>query len=90
MQPVACGLKPINMKVQIVTPDTNLFEGEAESVKLPGIDGLFEVKENHAPMIAALKQGSVTIDGGQTFEITGGFSEVLNNQLVVLVEGAAS
>lgn len=78
------------MNIELITPDRKVFGGEADRIKLPGIDGLFEVLRNHAPMIAALKAGEVKItskDGVTSFHIIGGFAEVLNNQVVVLAEG---
>lgn len=53
------------MNLEIITPDKELFKGEASLVQLPGIDGLFEVLNNHAPLISALKAGKVKITDGQ-------------------------
>ena len=78
------------MNVELITPDRKVFSGEADRVKMPGVDGLFEVLRNHAPMIAALKAGEVKVtskDGVKLFNIIGGFAEVLNNNVVILAEG---
>lgn len=78
------------MNVELITPDRKVFSGEADRVKMPGVDGLFEVLRNHAPMIAALKAGEVKVtgkDGVKFFNIIGGFAEVLNNNVVILAEG---
>jgi F-type H+-transporting ATPase subunit epsilon len=45
------------MNVEIITPDTTLFKGEAILVQLPGAEGSFEVLQHHAPLIAILQQG---------------------------------
>ncbi|MDL2308102.1 ATP synthase F1 subunit epsilon [Bacteroidales bacterium OttesenSCG-928-B11] len=77
------------MHLDIITPDKVIFSGEITLVQLPGMDGLFEVLKNHAPMIAALKKGAakVEVDGGnQFFEINGGIVEVLNDKVLVLAE----
>jgi F-type H+-transporting ATPase subunit epsilon len=78
------------MKVQIITPDKTLFDGEARLVQLPGLDGSFELLENHAPIIAALKKGSVKIKTGndkeQFFEIESGVVEVIKNKVLILAE----
>ena len=78
------------MNIQIITPDKTLFEGEAELVQLPGLDGSFELLTNHAPMISALKKGSVKIktdyDKEQFFEIRGGVVEVIRNKVLILAE----
>lgn len=78
------------MKLDITTPDKQLFSGEVSLVQFPGLDGLFEVLENHAPLVAALKKGQVKVvsDGDHTehFDINGGTVEVLNNNILVLAE----
>ena len=79
------------MKVEIVTPDSVIFTSEnVELVQLPGIDGSFEVLNNHAPLISVLRKGSVKIiNKGEKnenfFEIKGGVIEVLNNKVLILV-----
>ncbi len=47
------------MKVEIITPDKELFKGEADSVTVPGVDGSMGFLENHAPLITVLKAGDV-------------------------------
>jgi F-type H+-transporting ATPase subunit epsilon len=78
------------MKIDIVTPDTTVYQGEVSLAQLPGLDGLFEVLNNHAPMIAALKKGKVkVIDMNKNvlfFEIKGGIVEILKNKIQVLAE----
>lgn len=79
------------MHLEIITPDRKVFEGEVTSAQFPGTDGLFEVLNNHAPLIAALKGGDVTLTGGtgrEVIRIEGGVVEVLNNNVIVLAEGA--
>lgn len=78
------------MLLDIITPDSNLFSGEVSSIVLPGIDGDLGVLNNHAPLITALKEGSISIikETGETetFETKGGIVEVLNNKVIVLAE----
>jgi len=81
------------MHLEIITPDRKVFEGEVTSAKFPGADGSFEVLNNHAPLIAALKAGEVTLTGAagrDTFHIEGGVVEVLRNNVIVLAEGASA
>jgi len=78
------------MIVEVLTPEKKLFSGDAKGVQCPGVIGLFEVLDNHAPMIAALGVGKVNIrtsEGTKTIKITSGFMECLQNKVVVLVEG---
>lgn len=78
------------MKVEIVTPDVKVFEGEARHVQLPGANGRFGVLKNHAPLISTLTEGKVKVestDGDvETFKITGGVVEVNSNKVVILAE----
>lgn len=77
------------MNVEIITPDKELFNGDATSLVVPGSDGLLGILNSHAPLISSLKKGVVklTTDGGeQTFDIKGGVVEVLNNKVMILAE----
>lgn len=80
------------MTLEILTPEQKVFSGEVYGVQLPGITGLFEVLDKHAPLVSALKAGKLKIlkDKTQTsvYTIKSGFVEVLNNKTTVLVEGA--
>jgi len=49
------------MLVDIITPDQELFSGDILSIELPGSDGSFEILNNHAPIIATLSGGKITI-----------------------------
>jgi F-type H+-transporting ATPase subunit epsilon len=57
-----CLLKLSTMKLEIITPESNVFSGEAKSVSLPGLDGIFQVLNNHAPVISALKKGNLIVE----------------------------
>lgn len=76
------------MKVTIVSPEKTLFEGDAESVKLPGTKGRFEVLNRHAPIISTLCNGDVECEGKEPFKVTikGGFVEVAHNVVAICVE----
>lgn len=81
-----------NLYVEIVAPDRRVFQGEAQGVRAPGVEGSFEVRYRHAPMIAAFEVGPlyVTLPNGEriVFATSGGFLEVLNNTVTVLAETA--
>jgi F-type H+-transporting ATPase subunit epsilon len=78
------------MQLEIITPEHTLFSGEVDLVQLPGIDGSFEILNNHAPLISVLSGGKVKIrderKGLQYFDIKGGVVEVLNNKVLLLAE----
>lgn len=81
------------MTLEILTPERKLFSGEVYGVQMPGISGSFEVLDKHAPLVSALKAGRVKILRDKQahvahYDIKGGFVEVLNNKVTVLVEGA--
>mgnify|MGYP000662122380 CR=1 FL=1 len=79
------------MLLEILTPEKKLFSGEVQGVQLPGIEGLFEVLDKHAPLVSALGNGKVKVlhngAASETYAIQGGFVEVINNKATVLVEG---
>ena len=78
------------MLLEIITPEKKVFQGEVNSVQLPGTNGKFEVLNNHAPIISTLTKGHirVTDDNNKTelFEINGGVIEMQNNKIIVLAE----
>ena len=78
------------MFLEIITPEKKLFSGEAKSIKLPGTDGSFGILDDHAAMIASLKQGTVkVVNDKNTTEncaINGGVVEVLKNKVILLAE----
>ncbi|MCX6235391.1 MAG: ATP synthase F1 subunit epsilon [Bacteroidetes bacterium] len=78
------------MKLEIITPDTNLYTGNVNLVQLPGLSGSFEILKNHAPLVSILVKGRIKIedDNQQThfIEINGGVVEVLKNKVLVLAE----
>ena len=81
------------MHLEIITPDRKVFEGEVTAAQFPGADGSFEVLNNHAPLIATLKAGDVTLtgtSGREVIRIEGGVVEVLRNNVIVLAEGAVA
>jgi len=82
------------MTLEILTPEKRLYSGDVYGIQLPGINGLFEVLDRHAPLVSALGKGTVKVLQDKThterFSIQGGFVEVLNNKATVLVEGATA
>ncbi len=83
------------MNLEILTPEKKLFSGDVYGVQLPGISGLFEVLDRHAPLVSALKAGKLKVLKDKSnhlafYDIQGGFVEVLNNKVTVLVEGAVA
>jgi F-type H+-transporting ATPase subunit epsilon len=81
------------MYLDILTPEKKLFSADVYGVQLPGVDGLFEVLDKHAPLVSALREGRVKVLKDKNshlafFAIQSGFVEVIHNTVTVLVEGA--
>ncbi|HUF09904.1 MAG TPA: ATP synthase F1 subunit epsilon [Rhodothermales bacterium] len=78
--------------VEVVAPDRSVFKGEALRFRAPGVTGSFEVLRNHAPLVAATGIGPVYItlpsDDRFVLATSGGFVEVLNNRVIMIVEAA--
>ena len=55
------------MQVEIITPEAKIFEGEAEAVQFPGLDGSFQVLSGHAPIISALVEGDLKVNLTENF-----------------------
>jgi F-type H+-transporting ATPase subunit epsilon len=81
------------MKLNILTPERKIYEGDVYGILVPGVQGYFELLDNHAPIVAALGSGSMKVlkDKGndiEEYKINGGFIEMSNNKTIVLVESA--
>ncbi len=77
------------LKIRIITPSEILFEGEVESVTLPGSAGSFSVLDMHAPIISSLESGKVIVKGANNaaeYPLNSGFVEVKNNIAIVCIE----
>mgnify|MGYP000492365196 CR=1 FL=1 len=56
------------MYLEIVSPEATLFSGEVTSVAVPGVNGEFQMLNNHAPVVSILKAGNVKIYGDISLE----------------------
>jgi F-type H+-transporting ATPase subunit epsilon len=77
------------LRLKVISPEKVIFDGEVESLKVPGTLGSFEVLDNHAPIISSLVKGEVEYkgkDGAQKLDIEGGFVEVKKNEISLCVE----
>ena len=85
------------LRVRLVTPERILFEADASAVELPSKTGYMEVLYGHAPLMAELGAGDVTIhqvaDAAQAgkptrYNVSWGFVEVLPNRVTILASDA--
>ena len=78
------------MKIEIITPDKKVYEGEIKSVRVPGKKGSFQVLKDHAPIVSTLENGPVIMvdmDGNESiYEINGGVIEVKANKIILLAD----
>lgn len=77
------------LRLRIVSPEKVMFQGEVESVLVPGTLGPFEILNDHAPIISTLEAGRVEYgmkDAKKQFDIQGGFIEVKRNEVSLCVE----
>jgi F-type H+-transporting ATPase subunit epsilon len=78
------------LKVSVISPESVLFEGETDSVVAPAYDGEVGILTGHAPLMALLGDGQLRIGtgSGSRFNVSGGFMQVLNDQVRVVTEKA--
>ena len=77
----------------LVSPEKLAFSGEVDQVDIPGVEGDFGVLAGHAPVIAAIRPGILTVTVGgnhQRIIVTGGLAEVSEKGLTVLADVARS
>ena len=79
--------------LDLVSPEKLAFSGEVDQVDVPGFEGDFGVLAGHAPVVAVLRPGILTIITGGTRQkviVTGGLAEVSEKGLTVLADVATS
>jgi len=78
------------MKIEIITPDKKVYEGDIKSIRVPGKKGSFQVLKDHAPIISTLDNGTVIMvdqdDNEKSYQIDGGVIEVKMNTIILLAE----
>ena len=77
------------MNVKIIKPDITLYDGQATLLQLPGTNGLFEILENHAPIISSLAEGCIRVLNGdeeKKYEIKAGIVKGQKNDFLILVQ----
>ncbi len=66
------------MLLEIITPEAVIFNNQVEVVSLPGVNGEFQILNNHAPIVSTLKKGFVKIKGD--FESTESFEKIFSKK----------
>ncbi|MGB3694293.1 MAG: ATP synthase F1 subunit epsilon [Spirulinaceae cyanobacterium] len=81
----------MTLTVRVVSPDKTVWDAEAEEVVLPSTTGQLGILSNHAPLLTALDIGVMRVRPGKDWTaiaLMGGFAEVENNTVTILVNGA--
>jgi F-type H+-transporting ATPase subunit epsilon len=79
------------LNLQVATPERQLISQAVQQVELPGKNGHIGILPGHAPLLGMLGAGQITYSGGgetRPIVVSGGFIEVLNNEVRVLAERA--
>jgi F-type H+-transporting ATPase subunit epsilon len=77
------------MRVTVISPESAVFDGEADAVVAPAFDGELGILDNHAPMMTTLGTGTLVVRSGSSerrFRVQGGFLQVVKNRVRVLAE----
>jgi F-type H+-transporting ATPase subunit epsilon len=83
----------MTLTVRVIAPDKTVWDDKADEVILPSTTGQLGILTNHAPLLTALDTGvmrvrSNTAKDWTAIALMGGFAEVENNEVTILVNGA--
>ncbi len=80
------------LDIEILSPEKLVYKGLAMVVTVPGVDGLFQVLNMHAPMVSMFETGVITVQDEKgnkiNFSTRGGVAEVLKNKVTILADTA--
>jgi F-type H+-transporting ATPase subunit epsilon len=79
----------MRLRLDIVTPERELFSGEVDIILAPGVGGQIGILPNHVPMITILEEGMLIARQGETelaFAVHGGYMQVLPDHAIVLAD----
>ncbi|WP_103327744.1 F0F1 ATP synthase subunit epsilon [Bacteroidetes bacterium endosymbiont of Geopemphigus sp.] len=81
------------MNVWILTPEKTIYQGEASSLHVPGLDGSFQLLDHHVSMVSVLKEGQITLCVSKIqktdhlhFSIKSGLLEVKDNHVTIMID----
>ncbi|HEV3271976.1 MAG TPA: ATP synthase F1 subunit epsilon [Candidatus Methylacidiphilales bacterium] len=79
------------LKLEIITPEAKIFEGDVDSVQLPGVEGDMGILPQHEALVTELNAGElIIVQQGKTdvLAIGEGFAEITGTSVGVLTDGA--
>ena len=71
-------------KIEIISPDKNIFTGNTDEVTIPCFEGQVTVLKDHIPLITFLRPGIIEISNSEKFYTEDGTVEFSNNNLLIL------
>ncbi len=77
------------MRVTLISPDRSVYDGEATAAVVPAYDGLVGLLPGHAPFVALLGEGDMTVNHGGglgRYHVAGGFVQVAGDVVRVVAE----
>ena len=81
----------MTLTVRVISPDKTVWDNPAEEVILPSTTGQLGILKGHAPLLTALDVGVMRVRAQKewsTIALMGGFAEVENDEVTILVNGA--
>ncbi len=81
----------MTLQLRVITPDKIVWDDDAQEIILPSTTGQLGILTNHAPLLTAIDIGVMQVRSGKEWKaiaVMGGFAEVENNEVKVLVNGA--
>ena len=86
-------MKNYDLHLEVIAPETVVFEGIVQLVQVPGEEGQFTILQHHAPVVARLANGGIRVvdEGGKEEVIAceGGFLECRDNSVTILLDRVA-
>ncbi len=81
----------MSIRCEIVSQDRSIYEGDADIVVIPGVDGIMGILPNHAPLLTTLSYGIIEVRSGnkeEHFTVAGGFAEIQPDIITILADRA--
>nr|YP_009654376.1 ATP synthase CF1 subunit epsilon [Pleurostichidium falkenbergii]QCH39663.1 ATP synthase CF1 subunit epsilon [Pleurostichidium falkenbergii] len=81
----------MTLKIRVIAPDQIVWDAEAEEIILPSSTGQLGILTGHIPLLTALDIGVMRVRSSKEWKpiiLLGGFAEVKNNEITILVNGA--
>ncbi len=81
----------MTLQVRVIAPDKTVWDAEAQEIILPSTTGQLGILGGHAPLLSALDTGVMRVRADQkwlSIVLMGGFAEIDNDQVTILVNGA--